>query len=88
MLDTMGVAVPTETQASDDTTGRTGRDVVAPGYWVAVECIINSSAKVEVLACHGLKTPSLEGAEGSKLTAGEVNPELHVIPSSASDSGE
>ena len=61
MHDTMGVAVPTETQASDDacettdTTGRAVRGVVTAGSWVAVECYMNSSGKVEVLACHGLK---------------------------------
>ena len=98
MLDTMGVAATTETQASDDacvTTDTTGSDVLTAGSWVAVECCMKSSAKVEVLACHGLKTLSLEGAEGSKLTeaatedsAGEVNPELHVMASSTGESGE
>ena len=78
-----------------DTTGRAGRDVVTAGSWVVVEYCINSSEKVEVLACHCLKTLSLEGAEGSKLTeaatedsAGEVNPELYVMASSTSESGE
>ena len=75
MLDTMGVAT--------DTIGRTERDVVAAGSWVAVECIINSSAKVEVLACHGLKTLTEAATEDS---AGEVKPELCVMASSTSES--
>ena len=77
MLDTMGVAT--------DTIGRTGRDVVAAGSWEAVECIINSPAKVEVLACHGLKT-LMEAA--TEDPAGEVKPELCVMASFTSESGE